>query len=492
MEKYILAIDQGTTGTTTLIVDRQMVIKAKVNQEFRQIFPQPGWVEHNLEDIWNSVKFTIKQALEKAQIDPRQVAAIGITNQRETVALWDRDSGKAVHNAIVWQCRRTAPICNQLKRDGLEDLFREKTGLVLDPYFSGTKIKYLLDLKSNFKQQAQQGKLAAGTIDSFLVFRLSNKKVHVTDVTNASRTLLMDIHQGQWDEQLLSILDIPVQILPQITSSSEIYGYTQGIDELPNDIPICGIAGDQQAALFGQACFSEGEAKCTYGTGSFLLINTGSKPIKSEHSLLTTIAWKRGGQITYALEGSAFIAGACVQWLRDGLGIIKSAPQIEDLARQVEETGDVVFVPALTGLGAPHWRSDARGMIRGLTRDTTAAHIARAALEGIAFQNYDILTAMCKDMGKELLSLKVDGGAAANSLLMQFQADILAREIVRPKVLETTGVGSAFLAGLAIGYWESEKEISTLWQEERRFSPQMESEQVQKHIQKWHQSVKLA
>jgi glycerol kinase len=492
MSRHILSIDQGTTGTTVLVLDERLRVRAKTTKEFPQIYPRPGWVEHDPEDIWVTVQTTIATALNQAGIDASSVAGIGITNQRETTVVWRRHNGKPVHNAIVWQCRRTADICADLKEQGLEAKFRARTGLVLDPYFSGTKIRWILDRVDGARAAADAGDLAFGTIDSFLVWRLSGGTTHVTDVSNASRTLAMDLRSLAWDDELLDALRVPRSVLPEIRSSSEVYGHTKGLDVLPDGIPIAGMAGDQQAALFGQVCFETGEAKCTFGTGAFLLMNTGSEVVMSERGMLTTVAWKIGDEVDYALEGSAFIAGAAVQWLRDGLGIIQDASEIERLALSVPDSGGVVFVPALTGLGAPHWRPEARGVIVGLDRGVTKAHIARAALEGIALQNADILGAMEADSGVKLSALKVDGGAAANNLLMQFQADILNVPIVRPTMLETTALGAGLLAGLATGVWDSRDEAKSAWTEDRRFTPTMPDEDRAKHLASWQSAVERA
>jgi glycerol kinase len=489
MPQHILSIDQGTTGTTVLVLDESLTVLSKVNQEFPQIYPRPGWVEHNPEAIWSTTEATIKGAMTKAGITPSSVAGIGITNQRETTVVWRKRDGRPIHNAIVWQCRRTSNFCTELKEKGLEELFRQKTGLVLDPYFSGTKIRWILDHVEGARAEAEAGALAFGTIDSFLVHRLSGGESHVTDVSNASRTLLMDLESLEWDDELLGHLEVPRSMLPRICSSSEIYGTTRGLSVLPDGIPIAGIAGDQQAALFGQVCFETGEAKCTFGTGAFLLMNTGSSPVASESGLLTTVAWKVGDEVDYALEGSAFIAGAAVQWLRDGLGIIDKASDIESLARSVPDSGGVTFVPALTGLGAPHWRPNARGVLCGLDRGVTRAHIARATLEGIALQNADILKAMQTDSGVSLASLKVDGGASANNLLMQFQADILGVPIVRPKMLETTALGAGLLAGLSTGVWSSRMEAAAAWNAEKTFTPEMTDQEREEHLLRWATAV---
>lgn len=492
MKDLILAIDQGTTGTTVLILDREMTILEKINNEFPQHYPEPGWVEHNPEEIWECTTKTIEEAIRASEINPDRIAGIGITNQRETTVLWDKKTGASVHNAIVWQDRRTAPDCEKLKKKGLEKKIRQKTGLVLDAYFSGTKIAWILDHVTGLREKAKLGTIAFGTIDTYLTWKLTAGQAHVTDVSNASRTLLMDLKKLSWDHELLKILKVPSEVLPTIKSSSEIYGYTKDVDGLPDGIPVAGIAGDQQAALFGQACFNAGEAKCTYGTGSFLLMNTGSQLISSKSGMLTTVAWKIGNKVSYALEGSAFIAGASVQWLRDGLKMIQKSSEIEALAYSVPDSGGVIFVPGFVGLGAPHWRPEARGMIAGLSRGTTLAHIARACLEGIAFLQYDILQAMQKDLGKKLKVLKVDGGASVNNLLMQFQSDILGVDLVRPQAVETTGLGAAFLAGLAVGLWKDQKEIADHWKEDKTFTPQMNKKEVTLHLKHWADAVKKA
>jgi glycerol kinase len=490
--QYILAIDQGTTGTTALVVDKRMSVKAKVNQEFRQIFPKSGWVEHDLEDIWASVLETVKKALRKAGIKGTELAAIGITNQRETAGLWDKRTGKPVANAIVWQDRRTADRCAELKAAGKESVVRQKTGLVLDPYFSATKVRWLLDSSDSIARRAQDGSLAFGTLDSFLVYRLTGGVAHVTDVSNASRTSLLNIHTLAWDDELLQLFGVPKSVLPEVRASSEVYGVTKGLKILPDGIPVSGMAGDQQSALFGQACFSPGEAKCTYGTGAFLLMNTGDKPVASEHGLLATVGWKlKDGSVSYALEGSAFIAGAAVQWLRDGLGVIKKSADIESLAKTVKSSEGVVFVPALSGMGSPHWKPHARGLIGGIERSTTAGHLARAALEGIAFQIYDLAQAMREDAHREIPLFKVDGGASANDLLMQFQADLLGVNIERPRMIETTALGAALLAGLAVGYWPDREEVRKSWKSAKTFVPKMKPEDKTAHLAKWHKAVGL-
>lgn len=469
MKQFILALDQGTTSSRALIFDRKGAVKTIAQQEFRQIFPQPGWVEHDPQEIWATQLATAREALAKAELSANEIAAIGLTNQRETTLLWDRETGRPVANAIVWQDRRTSAFCDKLKAAGHEPRIREKTGLVIDAYFSGTKLRWLLQNVPGLKAQAKAGKLAFGTIDSWLIWNLTGGRVHVTDETNASRTLLFNIHTRQWDDELLQLFGVPRSVLPEVRASSEVVGETT---LLGAPIPIAGIAGDQQAALFGQACTAPGLVKNTYGTGCFMLMNTGTKPITSEHNLLTTIAWRLNGKTEYALEGSIFIAGAVVQWLRDGLGIIQSSSEIEALAAQVPDTGGLYLVPAFAGLGAPHWDQYARGILIGLTRGSTKAHIARAALEGIAYQVADVLHAMQQDAGIKLKELRVDGGASANNLLMQFQADVLGVPVVRPRVTETTALGAAYLAGLAVGYWQSQKDIASQWQMDRRFTPQ--------------------
>jgi glycerol kinase len=489
---YVMAIDQGTTGTTVLILDKRLAVRAKVNIEFRQIFPKPGWVEHELEDIWASVHGGVQKALREAGVRGAEIAAIGITNQRETVALWDRRSGKAIHNAIVWQDRRTTEECLRLQGEGRAQLIRDKTGLVLDPYFSATKLAWLLQNVRGAREKAEEGLLAFGTIDSFLVWRLTGGQAHVTDASNASRTLLMDLRTCAWDPELLALFGVPDRVLPEIRSSSEVYGETKNMRALPDGIPVCGIAGDQQAALFGQACFAPGDAKCTYGTGAFLLQNVGPVPVVSQHGLLTTVAWRVGGETQYALEGSAFIAGAAVQWLRDQLRIIEKASDIEALAKSVKDSGELVFVPALAGMGAPHWRPEARGLISGITRGTTAGHLARALLEGIAFQIFDLAEAMMKDAGRAAPAFRVDGGASANDLLMQFQADLLDVPVERPRMIETTALGAAFLAGLAAGVWSSREEIGKSFKVGKRFEPKMKADERERHLAKWRRAVAAA
>ncbi|NMB73774.1 MAG: glycerol kinase GlpK [Myxococcales bacterium] len=485
MSQYLLAIDQGTTGTTVCVFDERARLLGLEKTEFRQIFPQPGWVEHDLEDIWDSVARSIQAALKASGVAPQRIRAIGITNQRETTGLWERATGRPVHHAIVWQCRRTAEQCRRLKEQGREDLVRQRTGLVLDPYFSATKIAWMLSEIPGLRARAERGEIAFGTMDTFLVHRLTGGERHLTDVSNASRTLLFNLETLDWDNELLALFGVPAAILPRVVPSSGDFGTTRGAPHLPDGIPVCGIAGDQQAALFGQACFDPGQVKCTYGTGAFVLNNTGERLVRSRHGLLTTVAWRLHDRVAYALEGSVFIAGAAVQWLRDGLGIIRSSAEVGPLAAKVDSSDGVVFVPALTGLGAPHWNPSARGVIAGITRGTTAAHLARATLEGIAFQVHDVVQAMAGDAGVPLQFLRVDGGAAENDLLLQFQSDILRIPIHRPKVTATTALGAALLAGLAAGVFRDLDAIRDLWERERVFSPQMPEEQVAAHLSRW-------
>src|SRR5690348_116899 len=487
--KYVLALDQGTTSSRAIIFDHAGCIKTVAQKEFPQIFPQPGWVEHNPNDIWSTQAGVAAQALAQAGLTPGDMAAIGITNQRETTVVWDRKSGKPVCNAIVWQDRRTAAVCDRLKARGLEKLIRKKTGLVLDAYFSGTKLEWILRHVPGVRAKAKAGKLAFGTVDSWLVWNLTGGRVRVTEPSNASRTMLLNVRTGDWDDELLRMLGVPRSILPTVASSSEVYGETT---LLGGRIPIAGIAGDQQAALFGQACTQPGMVKNTYGTGCFMLMNTGTKPIASKNNLLTTVAWRIGKRTEYALEGSIFIAGAVVQWLRDGLGIIKSSSEVEALAAQVTDPEGVYLVPAFAGLGAPHWDQYARGLVAGVTRGTTAAHIARAALEGIAFQVADVLRAMEADAHIKLKELRVDGGASANNLLMQFQSNLLAVPVVRPKITETTALGAAYLAGLAVGYWKDQRQIAAQWQADRRFKPAMTRAQRTRLETGWRKALERA
>ena len=486
---YILALDQGTTSSRALVFDRSGEVRATAQQEFRQIFPQPGWVEHDPTEIWATQSGVLHEVLAKAGIGAGDVAAIGITNQRETTVLWERATGRPVANAIVWQDRRTAPLCDALRAAGHATTFAAKTGLVLDAYFSGTKLKWLLDHVPGARARAGRGELAFGTIDTWLVWNLTHGEAHVTDASNASRTLLFDIHAGDWDDTLLELLDIPREVLPRIVASSGICAAAR-LDGV--DVPISGIAGDQQAALFGQACHAPGLAKNTYGTGCFLLLNTGAQAVTSTNKLLTTVAWRRGSTLDYALEGSVFIGGAVVQWLRDGLKLIHSAGEIEALAASVPDNGGVYLVPAFAGLGAPHWDPYARGAILGLTRGTTSGHLARAALEAIALQSADVLAAMQRDAGITLAELRVDGGAAANNLLMQFQADMLGVPVVRPKVLESTALGAGYLAGLAVGYWKDAADVGANWRIDRRFEPSMPQHRVAVIRAGWEQAVARA
>ena len=485
---YIIALDQGTTSSRAIVFDQEASIVAVGQREFRQIFPHPGWVEHDPGEIWATQMSVTTEALGRAHLRPRDIAAIGITNQRETTVVWDRETGKPVYNAIVWQDRRTADFCDRLKRDGHEDLIRERTGLVIDAYFSGSKIAWILDNVPGARARAEAGKLAFGTIDSWLVWQLTSDSTHITDVTNASRTMLFNINTLKWDEDLLKLLRVPASMLPEVRSSSEIYGNvstTLG----PEGVPIAGIAGDQQAALFGQMCVSPGLTKNTYGTGCFLLQNTGERPAVSRNRLLSTVAWQVGGKTMYALEGSVFIGGAVVQWLRDGLGIIRESSEVEALALSVADSGGVYLVPAFAGLGAPHWDPYARGTIVGITRGTTAAHIARAAVESIAFQVADLLEAARNDAGIDLAELRVDGGAAANNHLLQFQADVLGVAVVRPKVTETTALGAAYLAGLAVGFWDSTDALARHWQVDRRFEPSIPSSAAAARRAEWHEAL---
>ncbi|MBF1551210.1 MAG: glycerol kinase GlpK [Prevotella salivae] len=488
MKKYILALDQGTTSSRAIVFDHDGKICSVAQKEFTQYFPKPGWVEHNPNEIWSSQASVIAESISAIDINGLDIAGIGITNQRETTIVWDVDTEEPIYNAIVWQDRRTADYCDKLKAEGLIDTIREKTGLIIDAYFSGTKIKWILDNVPGARQRAEQGKLRFGNVDSWLVWRLTRGEVHVTDVTNASRTMLFNINTLKWDADLLKLLDIPVSMLPEVKSSSEVYGHTK-TTIFAHEVPISGIAGDQQAALFGQMCIEPGAIKNTYGTGCFVMLNTGEKPVKSENNLLTTIAWKIGDKINYALEGSIYVGGSVVQWLRDGLCCIKSSSEIEELAASVPDSGGVFFVPALTGLAAPYWDQHARGTIIGITRGTTTAHIARAALDGIAFQTYDIARAMAKDMGAPLTELKVDGGASRNNLLMQYQANLLGIKVVRPKITETTALGAAYLAGLAVGFWKDLDEIKQQWQVERTFDPVSDNEEIAAAKQGWADAV---
>ena len=485
----ILALDQGTTSSRAILFDEAGAIRGVAQKEFRQIFPQSGHVEHDAEEIWMSQLAVAKEVLAKANLKASDIAAVGITNQRETAVIWDRKTGKPIHNAIVWQDRRTAGFCDQLKADGLLGPVAQKTGLVIDAYFSASKIRWLLDNVPGARARAEKGELAFGTIDTWLLWKLTNGATHITDVSNASRTMIFNIHTRRWDNELLTIMKIPREILPEVKSSSEVYASTaSGVFD--GAIKIAGIAGDQQAALFGQTCFTRGLAKNTYGTGCFMLMNVGEDAVASKHKLLTTIAWELNQRTEYALEGSVFIGGAVVQWLRDGLGIVKSASEIEKLAGTVPDSGGVYMVPAFAGLGAPHWDQYARGTITGITRGTTGAHFARAALESIAYQVADVLDVMQEDSGVKIKELRVDGGASANNLLMQFQADLLGVPVVRPKVTETTALGAAYLAGLAVGYWKNEKDVSTKWEIDKTFEPTMKVPEVKHRRGRWTEALK--
>lgn len=468
MEKYILAFDAGTTSSRAIVFNHSGEICSVAQKEFPQIFPQSGWVEHNPHEIWASQAAVAAEAITKIGINGTNIAGIGITNQRETTIVWDRETGEPVYNAIVWQDRRTSEYCDKLKNEGLLPVIKAKTGLIVDAYFSATKVKWILDNVEGAREQAEKGKLAFGTVDSWIVWQLTRGETHITDVSNASRTMLYNIHTMDWDEELLNLFNIPKNMMPKVCASSEIYGHTK-TTIFASKVPIAGIAGDQQAALFGQMCVDPGMVKNTYGTGCFILMNTGNKPVVSKNNLITTIAWQIGGKTTYALEGSIFVGGAIVQWLRDGLKVISSSSEVEALASQVPDSGDVYFVPALTGLGAPYWDQYARGTIVGISRGTTAAHIARAALEGVAYQSMDVINAMVLDAGVGLKELRVDGGAAQNNLLMQFQANVLGKTVIRPQTTETTALGAAYLAGLAVGYWDSIEEVSKQWHVESTF-----------------------
>lgn len=488
MQKYILSLDSGTTSNRGILFNHSGEITGTAQQEFEQIYLRPGWVEHRPADIWDSQLTVAREVIEKQDLSPSDIAAIGITNQRETTLVWNRETGEPVYNAIVWQDRRTAGICDDLKNRSLEKMFAEKTGLVIDAYFSGTKVKWILDNIDGARELAEAGKLAFGTVDSWLIWKLTGGKLHITDVTNASRTLLFNIHTLEWDTELMEILGVPASMLPEVKSSSEVYGNTNK-EFFGVEIPIAGIAGDQQAALFGQMCVDEGMVKNTYGTGCFVVMNTGSKPIVSKHKLLTTIAWQIGDEITYALEGSIFVAGAVVQWLRDQLGIIKSSTEIEALASEVNDSGGVSFVPGFVGLGAPHWDQYAAGTIIGLSRGTSKAHIARAALEAIAFQSMEVIETMVEDSGIELHELRVDGGAAVNNLLMQVQAEAIRNKVARPKITETTALGAAYLAGLAVGFWKNIEEVKKQWQIDKTFQPEQDPEEFRQVTANWKKAV---
>ena len=491
MEKFILAFDQGTTSSRAILFDRKGTIRSVAQKEFKQYFPGPGLVEHDPIDIWSSQVSVAAEAMSKASINGNALEGLGITNQRETTVMWDKTTGTPVYPAIVWQDRRTSAYCDQLKKEGLAGMIRNKTGLIPDSYFSATKIKWILDHVPGVRKKAEKGKIAFGTVDSWLVWKLTGGRTHITDVTNASRTMLYNIHTLEWDEELLKIMNIPASVLPEVRSSSEIYDHCETAF-FGSEVPVSGIAGDQQAAMFGQMCIEEGMVKNTYGTGCFILINTGKNPFVSSNQLVTTIAWKLNNQVTYALEGSIFNAGSVVQWLRDGLGIIRHSSEIEALAKTVQDNGGVFFVPAFTGMGAPYWDQYARGTMIGISRGTTSGHIARAALEGIAFQTHDVLQAMKKDTGLDYTEIRVDGGASANNLLMQFQADILNIPVLRPVITETTALGAAYLAGLAVGFWKNIEEIRQQWKIDKTFKPGMDSKLARQQILKWKDAVQRA
>ncbi|GEN54390.1 glycerol kinase GlpK [Halobacillus faecis] len=489
MKQYILSIDQGTTSSRAILFNHEGKIVETAQKEFEQHFPKPGWVEHDANEIWTSVLACIADVLRKSDIEASQVAGIGITNQRETTVVWDKNTGKPIYKAIVWQSRQTQSICNELKEQGLEQTFRDKTGLLLDPYFAGTKVKWILDNVDGAREKAENGDLMFGTIDTWLVYKLSGQKAHVTDYSNASRTLMYNIHDLKWDDELLEILDVPKSMLPEVKPSSEVYADTVDYHFFGKEVPIAGIAGDQQAALFGQACFEKGMGKNTYGTGGFMLLNTGEEAVKSEHGLLTTLAWGIDGKVEYALEGSIFVSGSAIQWLRDGLKMVETSPQSEEIAGQVKSTDGVYVVPAFVGLGTPYWDSEARGAVFGLTRGTTKAHFVRATLESLAYQTKDVVDAMVEDSGIEVKKLRVDGGAVKNNLLMQFQSDLLDVTVERPEVNETTALGAAYLAGLAVGFWEDRKEIANQWKVEREFEPSMNEEKSKKLYKGWQKAV---
>ncbi|UQD51474.1 glycerol kinase [Bacillus methanolicus] len=492
MEKYVLSLDQGTTSSRAILFNKNGKIVHVSQKEFTQYFPKPGWVEHNANEIWGSILAVIAGVLSESGVKPGQIAAIGITNQRETTVVWDKETGNPVYNAIVWQSRQTNSICEELKEKGYDHIFREKTGLLIDAYFSGTKVKWILDHVAGAREKAEQGKLLFGTIDTWLIWKLSGGRAHVTDYSNASRTLMFNIHELKWDEELLDILCIPKSMLPEVRPSSEIYANTIDYHFFGKEVPIAGAAGDQQAALFGQACFEEGMAKNTYGTGCFMLMNTGEKAVRSEHGLLTTIAWGLSDKVEYALEGSIFVAGSAIQWLRDGLRMLKNAKDSEDYAVKVESTEGVYVVPAFVGLGTPYWDSDVRGAVFGLTRGTSKEHFIRATLESLAYQTKDVLSAMEADSGIKLKTLRVDGGAVMNNFLMEFQSDILNVPVERPVVNETTALGAAYLAGLAVGYWDSQEEIAAQWAIDRSFEPQMSDEVRDQLYSGWKKAVKAA
>jgi glycerol kinase len=492
MEKYILSLDQGTTSSRAILFNKQGEIVHTAQKEFTQIFPKPGWVEHNANEIWGSILAVIATVLSESGVHAEQISGIGITNQRETTVVWDKETGLPVYNAIVWQSRQTSGVCDELKAAGHNELFRDKTGLLIDAYFSGTKVKWILDNVEGAREKAEEGKLLFGTIDTWLIWKLSGGKAHVTDYSNASRTLMYNIHELKWDEELLEILTVPTSMLPEVRPSSEIYGTTVAYHFFGQEIPIAGAAGDQQAALFGQACFNEGMAKNTYGTGCFMLMNTGEKAVKSEHGLLTTIAWGLDGKVEYALEGSIFVAGSAIQWLRDGLRMFQDAKDSEKYANRVDSTEGVYVVPAFVGLGTPYWDSDVRGAVFGLTRGTTKEHFVRATLESLAYQTKDVLTAMEADSGIELSTLRVDGGAVKNNFLMQFQSDVLGVPVDRPVINETTALGAAYLAGLAVGYWNDQEEIAKQWHIDSSFEAKMEVETREALYSGWKKAIHAA
>ncbi|MBO0993933.1 glycerol kinase GlpK [Bacillus sp. SD088] len=489
MEQYILALDQGTTSTRAILFNKRGEIFHKSQVEFNQYFPHSGWVEHNANEIWSSVLAVMASVMVDKNIQPKQIAGIGITNQRETTVVWDRHTGKPIYNAIVWQSRQTAPICEELKQQGLEDVFRRKTGLLLDPYFSGTKLKWILDHVEGAKEKAEKGDLLFGTIDTWLVWKLSGGKAHVTDYSNASRTLMFNIHELQWDEELLEILNVPATMLPEVRPSSEVYAHTVDYHFFGRSVPIAGMAGDQQAALFGQTCFESGMGKNTYGTGCFMLLHTGEQAVESKHGLLTTIAWGIDGKIEYALEGSIFVAGSAIQWLRDGLRMFRDADESEKYAQKVSSSDGVYVVPAFVGLGTPYWDSDVKGAVFGLTRGTSKEHFIRATLESLAYQTKDVLEAMEADSGIPLKTLRVDGGAVKNNFLMQFQSDLLDVSVERPKVEETTALGAAYLAGLAIGFWENKEEIKHFWGVDQTFEANMEEKERVSLYNGWKKAI---
>ena len=489
MEQYIMSIDQGTTSSRAILFDKEGEIQGVAQREFKQYFPKSGWVEHDANEIWTSVLAVMAEVINENEIDPEQIKGIGITNQRETTVIWDKKTGRPIYHAIVWQSRQTQHICNELKEQGHEKTFRNKTGLLLDPYFSGTKVRWILDNVKGAREKAENGDLLFGTIDTWLVWKLSGGEAHITDYSNASRTLMYNIHELKWDDELLELLDIPKAILPEVKESSEIYAHTKDYHFFGQEVPIAGIAGDQQAALFGQACFERGDVKNTYGTGGFMLMNTGEEPVTSESGLLTTIAYGLDGKVNYALEGSIFVSGSAIQWLRDGLRIINSAPQTENYATRVNSTDNVYFVPAFVGLGTPYWDSEARGAIFGLTRGTEKEHFIRATLESLCYQTRDVMEAMSKDSGIEVNNLRVDGGAVKNNFIMQFQADIGDTSVERPEVQETTALGAAYLAGLAVDFWEDKKDIADRWKLETEFNPEMSEETRTKLYKGWKKAV---